>query len=253
MVLTIARLIGAVVNHANPLAVGFYTVPEATRLIRLRSSRRIYGWLRGYPNRSVGPLLDRDFTPIAGSEELSFLDLMEVRFVERFSREGVKVRSLRKAFRQLQKELKTKHPFAHQRVMLVADRADVFVKEVFRKSAEEFLDVRLRSLTTQNYVMYETIKQSLLPGLEFDPATQLTNLWHPIPDRFPDIVVNPKRAFGQPVTVSGVPTGALFDAWKAEGGNVDTVADWYNLSAREVAYAVDFEQALDNASQREPG
>lgn len=234
----------------NPLAQGFYTVPEAARLIQVGSPRRIYGWLRGYAGRDVGPLLDRDYQPVGDTEELSFHDLMEVRFVEHFRDYGVKVRSLRIAANALRKELNTKHPFASQRVILTADKSDVFVKEVFHKAAEEADDIRLRSLTTNNYVMYEALKQALIPGVEFSATTELVHRWKPMPDKFPNIIIDPRIARGQPVLPKGIPTGVLFDNWKAENKNVDSVALWYNLKSTDVLQAIKFEQALDKDFQR---
>jgi uncharacterized protein (DUF433 family) len=234
----------------NPLAQGFYTVPQAARLIRVGSPRRIYGWLRGYAGRDVGPLLERDYQPVGDNEELSFHDLMEVRFVEHFREAGVKAQSLRIAARALRDELRTKHPFASQKILLTADKADVFVKEVMRKAAEEADDVRLRSLTTNNYVMYETIRKLLLPGVEFDPTSELASRWRPIPDRFPKIVVDPRISRGQPAIPKGIPTETLFDTWRAENQDVDVVAYWYEIPSTDVLQAVKFEQALDEELQR---
>jgi uncharacterized protein (DUF433 family) len=234
-----------VTNGSNPLAAGFYTVPEATRLIRVGNAQRIYGWLKGYPGRQIGPLLDRDFAPIDDQQELSFLDLMEVRFVEHFRVHGVKVRSLRRAAASLRTEFKTKHPFALSKVLLAADKADVFVVEAFRKAAEAEADPRLRSLTTHNYVMYEAIKQSLVPGIEFDPASHLARQWAPLPDRFPSIVINPLRAFGRPALPRGIPTETIREVWEGEGQRADPVAEAYGISTKDVMDAVDFERALD--------
>jgi uncharacterized protein (DUF433 family) len=233
-------------NGMSPLAAGFYTVPEAARLIRVGSARRIYGWLKGYPRRQVGPLLSRDFQPIGDQEELSFLDLMEVRFVEHFREHGVKVGSLRRAAEALKTEFKTTHPFALSKVLLAADKADVFVVETFRKAAEDEGDPRLRSLTTRNYVMYEAIKQSLVPGIEFDATSNLARLWRPLPSRFPDVVIDPLRAFGRPIIQRGVPTETLRDAWENEGKHPDPVAEAFGVSVKEVMEAVDFERALDD-------
>jgi uncharacterized protein (DUF433 family) len=234
----------------HALATGFYTVPEAARLIRVGSARRIYGWLRGYPSRDIGPLLNRDYQPIGDEEEVSFLDLMEIRFVMFFREKGVKITSLRKASDSLRKEFSTKHPFALSKVLLKADKVDIYVVEILQKSAIEAGDVRLRSLVTNNYVMEEIIRQSILPGVEFDAATSLAKTWKPIPDSFPDIVVNPRRAFGQPTIPAGVPTATLYGAWKTEHQNFDVVADWYGVGAREVMDAVRFEQALDEFASR---
>jgi uncharacterized protein (DUF433 family) len=234
----------------NPLAQGFYTVPQAARLIRVGSARRIHGWLRGYADRASGPLLQRDYQPIGETEELSFHDLMEVRFVEHFRDHGVKVRSLRLAAKRLRDELKTKHPFASSRVLLTADKSDVYVKEVLLQAAQEADDVRLRSLTTNNYVMHEIIKKSLLPGVEFNPATELASRWRPIPDKFPKIIVDPRIARGQAALPKGIPTETLYDAWRAENRDEDAVAYWYDIPSTDVMQAVKFEQALDEDLQR---
>jgi len=234
----------------NSLAKGFFTVQEAARLIRVGNARRIHGWLRGYNDRGVGPLLTRDYEPIDEHEELSFLDLMEVRFVEHFRVHNVKVRSLRLAAEQLRKEFNTAHPFALKDVILVADQADIYIREVFKTSANKADDARLRSLLTNNYVIYEAIKAGLLPGVEFDPVTHLTSRWAPMPAQFPDIIVDPRVAYGRPASPSGVPTETLFDAWVAERQDEAAVAHWYDVSREDIVQAVRFEQALRERPQR---
>lgn len=229
---------------SNPLAQGFYTVSEAARLIRVGNVQRIYGWLRGYSGREIGPLLTRDYQPIDDNQELSFLDLMEIRFVEHFREHGVKVRSLRLAAQKLRDQFNADHPFALERVHLIADRADVFVDETLRESAVEAGDVRLRSLLTDNYVMYEAIKQSLVPGVFFDPKSRVARSWVPRPDEFPRIKVDPTVAYGQPATPSRVPTATLFETWRTEKESADAVAYWFGIATTEVIEAVRFEQSL---------
>lgn len=233
----------------NSLAQGFYTVPEAARLIQVGSTRRIYGWLRGYPSRDIGPLLERDFAPLNRHEELSFLDLMEVRFVEHFREHGVKLRSLRIAAKRLKQELKTSHPFAFERIYLLADKVDVYIQDVLKESAGKAEDKRLRSLLSGNYVMQEMIKQSLLPGVYFDPNSRLAKMWTPVPERFPQIVVDPLIAFGQPAGPKHIPTRTLYDAWVAEKEDADSVAYWYEVAMTDVLDAVKFEKFLDRRSQ----
>lgn len=225
-------------------------MPEAARLIRVGSARRIYGWLRGYPKRDVGPLLARDFKPIDDQEELSFLDLMEVRFVEHFREHGVKVASLRRAAQTLREQFDTTHPFALSTVLLAADRADVFVVETMRKAAQEEADHRLLSLTTRNYVMYEAIKQALVPGMTFDPHSNLAKEWRPFPEQFPMVTLNPLRAFGRPVIERGIPTETLRDAYILEGERADPVADAYGITVKDVIAAVEFEKCLDDPERR---
>jgi hypothetical protein len=226
----------------NPLARGFYTVVEAARLIENGRAARIYGWLRGYPKRSIGPLLTRDYRPINDREELSFLDLIEVRFVEHFRNHNVKMRTLRLAAERLRSEFNTPHPFATDRVHLIADPADIFLV-VMRDAAREVHDRALLSLTTNNYVIEEIIKRQLVPGITFE--RRLARRWAPRPVDFPEIIIDPRIAYGQPAGPNRIPTKTLFSAWVAEGEDEDTVAYWFNIKSAEVRRAVDFEILLD--------
>lgn len=227
----------------NPLARGFYTVRDAARLIESAHIQRIYGWLKGYPDRDVGPLLERDYSPIGERQELSFLDLIEVRFVEHFRAHSVKLRTLRRAAERLRQEFNTPHPFATDRVHLEADKADVFLV-VMRETAQQEKDRALLSLTTDNYVLEDIIKRNLVPGITFDRQTHNVRRWTPRPKQFPHIIVDPKIAYGQPAAPSGVPTAVLRSAWEAEG-DYDRVAYWHNVKSSEVRQAVEFENLLD--------
>lgn len=236
----------------NPLARGFYTVTEAARLIENGRSPRIYGWLRGYPRREIGPLLTRDYRPIEGHEELSFLDLIEVRFVEHFRHHKVKMRTLRKAAERLRQEFETPHPFATDRVHLVADPGDVFLI-IMREAAREASDRALLSLTTDNYVFEEIIKRNLVPGISFDRQDHLARRWAPRPNQFPEIAVDPLIAYGQPAGPSRIPTQTLFSAWLGEGEDDDAVAEWFDIKSIEVQRAVAFERLLDRRLMGQSG
>jgi len=227
----------------NALAQGYFTVGDAARLIENARAQNIYGWLKGFPRRGTGPLLTRDYQPINDRQELSFLDLIEVRFVEHFRKHGAKTRTLRAAAERLRKEFDTPHPFATNRIHLVGDKADVFlVTDAMRESAKETKDHALLSLTTDNYVLEEIIKRYLVPGITFDRT--FARRWVPRKD-FPEIVVDPRIAYGQPAGPSGIPTGVLYDKWQAEDQSLDAVAEWYSVKTAEVQRAVDFEGLLN--------
>lgn len=229
--------------ETNSLARGFYTVKDAARLIEHARAQRIYGWLKGYPDRDIGPLLDRDYKPVNDRQELSFLDLIEVRFVEHFRAHEVRLRTLRRAADRLRKEFDTPHPFATDQIHLAADKADVFLV-VMRESAKEERDRALLSLTTDNYILEEIIKRNLVPGLVFDRRTHVARRWTPRPIEFPDIIIDPRVAYGQPIVESGVPTAVLLSSWEAEN-DLDEVAFWHGVKSSEVQRAVEFEKFLD--------
>src|ERR1700731_4234886 len=111
----------------NPLAMGFYTVPEAARLIEGGRTLRIYGWLRGY--RKSGPLIERQFEQLDGREEISFLDLMELRLIETLRDQEVLPRTIRSALAEARKIFENEKPFATDRIILRTDGKHVFVEE----------------------------------------------------------------------------------------------------------------------------
>lgn len=230
----------------NPLARGFYTVQDAARLIEVGSAQRIRGWLNGYPRRRVGPLLVRDYAPIDGAQEMSFLDLMEVRFVEHFRDIGVKPQTLRRCIEVAREKFGEDKPLLKQGVLFIPtdDRRKVVVEEVMKPAAKENRDKKLWNLVDRNYEFNEFIEGCLARGLTFDPDTELAATWAPRARDFPNVIMDPKLAYGQPTVPRGVPTATLFEAWIAEAEDAAAVADWFNVPVDQVNMAVGFENLL---------
>lgn len=229
--------------EVNPLAAGFYTVPDAVRLIEVGDAKRIYGWLRGYPRSTMGPLLNRDYRPLNGTEELSFLDLMEVRAVEYFRSHGVHARTLRRALEEARDYLETEHPFATDYITFRADKKYIYIDDILKRSAEEESDRLLYNLITRQHESYILIKQTIGRGVEFDPKTHFPRVWTPR-RQFPQVTVNPLISYGRPALRVGIATETLFDAWKAEKHDYDEVAYWFQIPVTDVEQAVAFEQEL---------
>lgn len=231
-------------RESNALARGFYTVPEAARYIEKGSPQRIRGWLNGYRHNGIQPLIERDYHPIDNRQELSFLDLMEVRFVEYFRQHGVSVRALRAAGLEARKIFGSPRPFASSDITFKTDGKSVFVEQALKPAAEETEDSRLWQLVTKQYELYEVMERSLINGVSFNPKSHLAETWKPRPETFPKIIIDPRIAYGHPVIDSKLPTSALYDAWLAEGQDLDEVAYWYDVKSNVVDQAVRFEQAI---------
>ena len=82
---------------------GLYTIAEAARLTGI-SPGRVRRWMRGYtfvrgnePRTSPPVIRGQYALNEQGSIALSFMDLMEVRFVDAFLKKGVRWPTLRKA------------------------------------------------------------------------------------------------------------------------------------------------------------
>ena len=231
---------GVVSNiEGDPLLAGFYSIRDATRLLGVSHAAKLRGWINGYPNSNSGPILKRDFE---NSPTVSFLDLMELRFIEYFRGQGVSMQTLRKAAEMARRDWNVEHPFALSDIKYLTDR-----RQVIARASKEVGDQPTWELATGQYVIWETIEASIAKGVAFDPATHLAARWKPRPGDHPDIILDPSQAFGSPVVESaGIPTSALFRQWKAEDGNFRRVARWFGIDRDQVEAAVRFELDLAN-------
>lgn len=230
-------------SSASPLARGFYTVSEAARLIPKASAGRIRNWLTDYHGEE-SPLINREYDPLDDKQELSFLDLMEVRFVEYFRNNGVSVRSLRAASEHARKYFGTDKPFATSNFSFHTDGRNLFVEDILKPAAQAASDSVLWGLVTDQYEMYDVIKASLLDGVVFNPKSKLAETWRPRPHQYPAVIIDPKVAFGQPTLDARVATAAVYDAWVAENYDQASVAYWFELPETAVREAVAFERSL---------
>jgi len=228
-------------EHVNierdPLLAGFYSVSDATRFLGVSSAAKLRGWINGWPNSKIGPIVERDFK---GSPTVSFLDLMELRFIEYFRGQGVSMNTLRLAAAKARKEWGTTHPFALSNAKYLTDRVNIVAQ-----AAEEVGDKKTWDLTSGQYLMWTAVEESIAKGVKFDPSSYLAAIWRPRPGDFPDIVLDPRRAFGKPLVDSaGIPTEVLYRQFRSEDGDANRVAKWFGVTVDQVKTAVGFEVEL---------
>jgi uncharacterized protein (DUF433 family) len=220
------------VYPSDPLLRGVYTLTEAARLLRIGNKQRISRWLGGENAVIIG-----DYDPIGGSQELSFWDLFEVRFVETFRAQGFSLQYLRKVAAKARLDFDTTHPFALSCSKYMTDR-----KRIFQITAQEDGE-ETHEIFKRQHEMYEVVERSLAKGVEFNPRSLLVEEWAPLPE-CPSVTINPRYAYGQPaIGDKRVPTAALYRLFKAEG-RVERVAAWYGTTITEAADAIDFEVRL---------
>ena len=228
-------------EKADPAAGGFYTIHEAARLLNMQNAGVIGAWLKGRGSHGR-PVIRRQYQPINGAQELGFLDLIEVRFIEHFRKQGYSLQSLRRAAETARDELSCEHPFALYGAKFVARRKDIFLAV-----AKEESDTKLLNLVTKQFAMYVVLENLLSQGLHFDPTSGLALRWRPREKEFPRVVVDPRIAFGQPILEPvRVTTDAIFSMWKAEDGRYDAVSSWFEIEESLAKEAVEFELALPN-------
>ena len=213
----------------DSLGKGLYTYPEAARLTNL-SARRVHDWFEAPDTGSFrhGRVLHRDYTT---EGLISFLDLIEVTVAGHMREMGISLPSIRKAKLNLERYLNTQHPFSHRDIY--TDGEVVFVH--LQKAAQN--DRELIDFVHQQHVIPE-ILMPYLKRVDYDSATYLARTWN-ISD---GVVIDPARSYGKPIVCNcAIPTAVLAAAFKANGRNTETVAEWYSVTAEDVQKAVQFE------------
>jgi uncharacterized protein (DUF433 family) len=218
---------------------GIYSVPEAARLTGI-DSRSISRWARGYHYpirgsvRTSPPVFRADFRPYEGRYALSFLDLMELRFVKAFRQHGLSFHKIRIASERAAKILLTHHPFASRRFF--TDR-----KTIFLRIAEEEGDPELLDIVRGQYGIDGIITPLLIEDVEY--GDEFPNRWYPL-GKDGGVMIDPKHAFGQPLVAQcWVRTSVLYAAYKAEG-SIEKAAAWYEVNESAVREAIGFESKL---------
>jgi uncharacterized protein (DUF433 family) len=230
----------------SSLAQGFYTNKEAAQLIEIGNIRTINRWLDG--SQQSKPLLKGDFHQArdTAQHELSFHDLMEVRFVEYFFQHGVKMRTLRMALESAREIFGTDKPFATNliRFRTSVDKKAIYVEESATAIATKTEEPRLWNLLLRQQEIVTLTYDLIERAIEFDTNSHMAKRWHPRVADFPDIFIDPAVAYGKPVIAGKVPTHVIYEGWLAENKNVDAVRFWYDISFKDAQAAIDFERVL---------
>ena len=227
-------------NQNRLIGVGLYTVPEAAHLTKV-PYQTVRRWVSGYKyvrDREAHerpPVWETENLAVDGAVALSFLDLMELRFVNAFRRFGVGLPTIRKAAERANDLFKQDHPFTRKRFQ--TDGRGIFAEIIEVTGKKKLLDI-VRS----QYAFDKVIRPSLYKSLVFSDDDEAL-FWHPMwPKR--DIVVDPQRSFGRPIVMDGgVPTEVLAQAVVADG-SAERVSRWYDVPLRSVRAAVKFEREL---------
>lgn len=236
-----------------PFGIGLYTVADAATLLRI-PQRNIRRWLAGYPFRArdgsrriMPPLWQPQLPTHERRLELGFRDLIELRFVSAFIDKGLGILTIRRCLEHARVFVGDNRPFSTRRFQ--TDGRTIFlsfVEQAISNPSEVLADVpeieraRLIDLKTRQYVFRDVIQQTFK---DLDLDADAVSRWRPFHGKG-TIVIDPKRAFGQPIAAeTGVPTSALADAVAAEGSD-KRVAALFNVPRNVVADAVAFEREL---------
>lgn len=226
------------------LGVGLYTFAEASRItgVPVAAIRR---WLGGYNRTRPGvgrkhyePIVASELPVIDGVRAANFLDLVELRVIHAILRKHplVSWSTIHRAYHNAQQAFGQYHPFANRR--LRTDGRTVFAEMTAKK------DKPLNDLAA-NQLVFKRLVNPLLEDIEFDNQGRASR-WTPNQHR--RIVIDPSRAFGQPIVASeGIATAVLAAA--AKNDDVQTVAKWYDVAPSSVRAALEYEKSLSERAE----
>ena len=225
-----------------PLGVGFYTAPEAARLLGMQALY-VNRWLRGYTFRKGGeqhrmpPLWQPQLAAISDHLEIGFRDLVELRFVKAFVDAGVGLLAIRNCLDYARQLVTDDRPFSTRRFK--TDGQTIFLESISKASEPELLDLKKRQ-----YVFGKVVERTFK---DLDIEDDAVVRWRPYKGK-KSIVIDPQRAFGQPVAAaSGVPIIALAEAVASEG-SVEKVARLFEVTPSVVRDAVSYQTTLQRAA-----
>ncbi|NEU13053.1 hypothetical protein G3T14_13010 [Methylobacterium sp. BTF04] len=225
-------------REAPPLGIGYYTVSEAARLIRM-PARNINRWLGGYAFKSAGkagrmpPLWTPELPADGDHLELGFRDLIELRFVQAFIEKDLDLRVIRSCMEHARTYVSDDRPFSTRKFQ--TDGRTIFLDSLRASGERELIDLR------KGQFVFLGVVERTFKDLDLD--NEVVARWRPFRGK-DTIVIDPQRSFGQPIAAEfGVPTVALAEAVKSEG-SVERVARLYEVSPSVVRDAVRFEEYL---------
>ena len=221
------------------IGMGLYTPAEAGRLLNVRAAK-IARWLRGH---RIG---DNDYAPLwepqvelgDGRIYLGFRDLMEVRIADSFIKAGIPPHQVRKAILLARQVIGEDHPLSTDRFR--TDGREIFLRTIDTDEQGEQRE-SLLNLFHRQYEFKQMV-EPLLRTVDFDPRG-VPAQWWPL-GRRGNVLVDPARAFGQPIdAISSVPTAVLAAAGRQEG--IERAARAYDVPQASVRRAIEFEGELE--------
>ncbi len=204
------------------LRLPLYQVKDAARLAGI-TTQTVLNWEKSAEGAAISSR--------TRGVSLSYLQLVELRFVAVMRNAGMKLEMIRRA-REYMKARFGDFPFATRK--FESDGVTVYIsaEDIIGSAGKE----KLIDVGENGQLAWKNIVEGLFLEFEYDADRAVR--WHPY-QRNQDIIVDPNIAFGAP-SIHGVPTWALRGRFNA-GELIPSIAQDFVLAAQEVVDALSFE------------
>ena len=220
------------------LGEGVYTVPDAVRILHLRSPF-LQRWISGYSriladgdHKHCRGIVDQGCWGVGRDRGINFFALIEVFTFAALRHLGVSAQRIRKARSELAQRFKTPYPFASH--SLLSDGKQILV--VLRGVEEPVLMI----LGEQGQTALRRVIEPFCRKIDFCGSTSLAEKFWPL-GRERAVIVDPRRGFGRPTLVGTNITTETIAQFVISGESADSVAHEFEISKQAVLDAFEFE------------
>jgi uncharacterized protein (DUF433 family) len=222
---------------ATVLDQELYSEREAARLLRVAPSTLHY-WLEGGTRRGVRyqPIVRAE--PKGGHAPVTWAEFVECGWLKQYRRDRVPMKELRAFIAGLRERHGVPYPLAHASAFANQGQL-VWMQEAQNEAGldPEFClvaEVSGQLLLTPPSAAY--VRQA-----EWEPGDDIVAGWRPHEDSASTVRIRPGVRFGRPA-VNGVSTEVLWEQVDA-GVSIAEVSELFDLSERDVRWAVSYETA----------
>jgi uncharacterized protein (DUF433 family) len=215
---------------------GIYTVPDVARYTGI-DPRKIRRWTVGYKKGEniYKSIYHNDYNSIRNKTSLSFLDLIEIRFIDAFHKHGVSWKTIRIASEKAKEIIGKEHPFSTRKFF--TDKRDILTRIALSENENELLN-----LVRSQYEIDEILQPCLIEGIDFSDF-DIALRWYPL-GRDKPIIIDPKYNFGRPIIDRFfIDTKLLSDMYK-NNKNLEEISKWYGVDPIYITEAINFENKL---------
>jgi uncharacterized protein (DUF433 family)/GNAT superfamily N-acetyltransferase len=216
------------------LGKGVYTPSQAARLIGGRADE-VLRWTRG--RAGSNPLWHAEYHDLEESSAVSFADLIELRVVKAFRKNGISLQAIRFAIEFAEDKFGVSRPLSSMKFK--TDGREILVQALRKEGDGENL-VSLSPRRPGQIVFSEIVRQSL-SDVEYEDDHVVR--WRPAQAK--RVVLDPKRQFGAPILDDcGISTKTLYDEYKIFADK-KYLASIYEIPLSSVESALKYEGELE--------
>ena len=227
------------------LGKGIYELSFASRLTGI-SARTIRRRLLGYRQKSKDgtqeylSVIRGEYGLVDGKPFLSFLDLIEVQFLQAFRRYGVQWSTIREAAEKARNLLGASHPFSTKQFSTDGKNILVTISQTLDND-KKLMDLITSQLEFPDIV--EPVLRGFIDSIDYFEDHDSACRWWPMGKESP-IMLDPRIVFGRPVVGDKhVPTDVIKDTFNTTG-SISKVSSWYRITEDMVRAAIRYEESI---------